>query len=226
VSYLRAILLVAAKDLRVELRSREQIVALVFFALLVLVVFNFAFDFTVIDFVTLGPGVLWVAFMFSGVMAIGRSFQIEREQERIQGILLSPIDRSAFYLGKVAATVLFMAAVESLIVPVAVVMFNFRFGGRIALAILALVLNTIGFAAVGTLFAAMTTSTRRGEILLPLLLFPAAVPIALAAVKTTTHVLAGRPFSAYSNWVQMSAAYDVIFLSAAVLLFDFALEDS
>src|SRR3989454_12389602 len=143
-TYLRAVLLVAAKDLRVELRSREQAVTLLFFALLVLVVFNFAFDFTVIDFVTLGPGVLWVAFIFSGVLAICRSFQIEREQDRIQGILLSPIDRSAFYLGKVAATVLFMAVVEILIVPVAVAMFNFRFSGRILLAILALLLETDG----------------------------------------------------------------------------------
>lgn len=224
-SYLRAVLLVAGKDLRVELRSREQAVTLLFFALLVLVVFNFAFDFTVIDFVSLGPGVLWVAFMFSGVLAIGRSFQIEREQERLQGILLSPIDRSAFYLGKVAATVLFMTAVECVIVPVAVAMFNFRFGGRIALAILALVLNTIGFAAVGTLFAAMTSSTRRSEILLPLLLLPAAVPVALAAVKTTGHILAGRPFSVWAHWLRMTAAYDIIFLAAAVLLFDFALED-
>ncbi len=223
--YLKSVLLVAGKDLRVELRSREQAITLLFFALLVLVVFNFAFGLTVIEFVSLGPGVLWVAFMFSGVLAIGRSFQIEREQERLQGILLSPIDRSAFYLGKVAATVLFMTAVECVIVPVAVVMFNFRFGGRIPLAILALVLNTIGFAGVGTLFAAMTTGTRRSEILLPLLLLPAAGPVALAAVKTTSHILAGRPFRTWAHWLQMSAAYDVIFLAAAVLLFDYALED-
>jgi len=150
---------------------------------------------------------------------------MERDQDRIQGILLSPVDRSAFYLGKVAAIVIFMAIVEGLIVPVAVVMFNFHFSGRILLAILALLLNTIGFAAVGTLFAAMTTCTRRGELLLPLLLFPAAVPIALAAVKTTTHILAGRPFAAYGHWIRMTVAYDLIFLSAAVLLFDFVLED-
>jgi heme exporter protein B len=225
VTYLRAVLLVAGRDLRVELRSREQAVTLLFFALLVLVVFNFAFDFTVIDFVTLGPGVLWVAFIFSGVLAISRSFQVEREQDRIQGILMAPIDRSAFYLGKVAATVLFMAAVEAILVPVAVVMFNFRFSARIAFVILALILNTVGFAAVGTLFAAMTTSTRRAELLLPLLLFPAAVPVALAAVKTTAHLLAGRPFAAYGHWVGMSAAYDLIFLAAAVLLCDYVLED-
>lgn len=224
-SYWRTVLLVAGKDLRIELRSREQAVTLLFFALLVLVVFNFAFDFTIIDFVTLGPGVLWVAFMFSGVLALNRSFQNEREQERIQGILLAPIDRSAFYLGKVAATVLFMAAVEALLVPIAVVMFNFKFSGRIVLVIAALALNTVGFAAVGTLFSAMTTRTRRGDLLLPLLLFPAAVPVVLAAVKTTSHLLAGHPFARFASWIALSAAYDLIFLAAAVLLFDHVLEE-
>jgi len=225
VSFLSAVALVARKDLLSELRSREQAVTLFFFALLVLVVFNFAFDFTVIDFVSLGPGILWVAFIFSGVLALSHSFQIEREKDRILGILMSPIDRSAFYLGKVLATSLFMAAVEAVIVPVSVLMFNYRFSGRIGAAILVLVLNTVGFAAVGTLFSAMTTRTRRGELLLPLLLFPAAVPIALAAVKTTSHVLAGRPFRLYASWVALTSAYDVIFLAAAVLLFDSVLEE-
>ena len=133
-SFLRAVALVARKDLLSELRSREQAVTLFFFALLVLVVFNFAFDFTVIEFVSLGPGILWVAFMFSGVLALSHSFQIEREKDRILGILMSPIDRSAFYLGKVLATSLFMAAVEAVIVPVSVLMFNYRFSGRIGAA--------------------------------------------------------------------------------------------
>ena len=224
-SFLRTIALIAAKDLKTELRSREQLVSLLFFALLVLVVFNFAFDFTVIDFVAFGGGILWVAFIFSGVLALSHSFRIEREEARIEGILLAPIDRSAFYLGKVASTLLFMSAVEAVLLPVSVIMFNYRFGARIGLVLLVLLLNTVGFATVGTLFAAMTTQTRRGELLLPLLLFPATVPIALAAVTTTTHVLAGRPFERYAPWLAMSAAYDVIFLAAAVLLFDYVLEE-
>ena len=224
-SFLRTIALIAAKDLKTELRSREQLVSLLFFALLVLVVFNFAFDFTVIDFVAFGGGILWVAFIFSGVLALSHSFRIEREEARIEGILLAPIDRSAFYLGKVASTLLFMSAVEAVLLPVSVIMFNYRFGARIGLVLLVLLLNTVGFATVGTLFAAMTTQTRRGELLLPLLLFPATVPIALAAVKTTTHLLAGRPFERYAPWLAMSAAYDVIFLAAAVLLFDYVLEE-
>ena len=224
-SYLRVVGLFAAKDLRIELRSREQMATLLFFALLMLMVFNFAFDFTVIDFVTLGPGILWVCFIFSGVLALSRSFQIEREQDRIQGILLCPIDRSAFYLGKVIATAAIMAAVEAVLVPASVVLFNFRFSGRVAVAVAALALNTVGFAAVGTLFAAMTTRTRRGELLLPLLLFPATVPIALAAVKTTSAILAGRELSRCTPWIALSFAYDAIFLSAAVLLFDHVLED-
>lgn len=223
--YLRVVALVAAKDLRTEMRSREQALSLLVFALLVLVVFNFAFDFTIIDFLSLGPGILWVAFLFSGVLALNHSFRIEREQDRIEGILMAPIDRSAFYLGKVLATVLFMAVVEAVLVPLSAVLFNQSFGPRLGLMILALVLNTIGFAAVGTLFAAVTTQTRRSEVLLPLLLFPAAVPIALAAVRTTAAILAGRPFARYAHWVYMSGAYDLVFLAAAVLLFDYALQE-
>ena len=224
-SYLGAVLLVAARDLKIELRAREQAATLLFFSLLVLVVFNFAFDFTVIDFVAFGPGILWVVFSFAGVLSISRSFQSEREEDRIQGILAAPIDRSAFYLGKVAANVLFMAAVEAVVVPLAVLMFNFRFTAAIGTVILVLLLNTVGFAAVGSLFAAMTTRTRRGELLLPLLLFPAAVPIALAAVKATGLVLAGRPADRYAPWLWLSAGYDLVFLAAAVLLFDHVVEE-
>lgn len=224
-SYFRIVALVAGKDLRTELRSREQALSLFVFALLILVVFNFAFDFTIIDFQSLGPGILWVAFLFSGVLALNHSFRIEREQDRIEGILMAPIDRSAFYLGKVLATVLFMAAVEAVLVPLAAILFNQVLNARLGMMLLALILNTIGFAAVGTLFAAVTTQTRRSEVLLPILLFPAAVPIALAAVRTTSHILAGRPFPHYAHWVYLSAAYDLVFLAAAVLLFDYALQE-
>jgi heme exporter protein B len=224
-SYLRVVALVAAKDLRTELRSREQALSLIVFAVLILVVFNFAFDFTVVDFRTLGPGILWVAFIFSGVLALNHAFRIEREQDRIEGILVAPIDRSAFYLGKVLSTVVFMSVVEAVLVPLAAILFNQSITPRLGLMVLALVLNTVGFAAVGTLFAAITTQTRRSEVLLPLLLFPAAVPIALAAVRTTSHILAGRPFARYANWVYMSAAYDLVFIAAAVLLFDYALQE-
>ncbi len=224
-NYLRTIITIAGKDLRTELRSREQILTLLFFTLLVLVVFNFAFDFSIIDFASLGAGILWVAFIFAGVLALSHSFRIEREQDRIEGILMAPIDPSAFYLGKVAATFLFMSAVEAAMVPVAVLLFNVPLSARIAGAILVLILNTLGVAAVGTLFAAMTTRTRRGELLLPLLLFPAAVPVSLAAVKATSQVLAGRPFERYASWIALSFAYDAIVLAAAVLLFDYVLED-
>jgi len=224
-NYWRIAALVALRDIRSELRSREQIATLLFFSLLVLVVFNFAFDFTVIDFVALGPGILWVVFSFAGVLSISRSFQQEREEDRMQGVLLAPVDPSAFFLGKVAANTLFIAAVEAIVVPLSILLFNFRFGPAVGLVILALALNTIGFAAVGSLFACMTTRTRRGELLLPLLLFPAAVPLALAAVKTTGHLLAGRPLERVTGWLGLSAAYDLIFLAAAVLLFDHVVEE-
>ena len=224
-SYFGVVALIAGKDLKSELRRPDQAVALLFFAGLVLVVFHFTFDFTIIDFATLGPGILGVAFIFSGVLALSHSFQAEREADRIEGILLAPIDPSAFYLGKVVSTVIIMAGVEAILVPVSVVMFNHRFGAHITLTILVLILNTIGFAAVGTLLAAMTTRTRLGEMLLSLLLLPMAVPITLAAVKTTSAILSGRPFDRYAHWLALSAAYDIIFISAAVLLFDYVLEE-
>lgn len=224
-SYLRTVLLITAKDLKTELRSREQALSLFVFALLILVVFNFAFDFAIVEFPVLGPGILWVAIIFSGVLALNHAFRIEREQDRIDGILMAPIDRSAFYLGKLLSTVLFMTAVEVVLVPLAGVLFNQPMTGRLLALLPALALNTLGFAAVGTLFAAMTTQTRRSEMLLPLLLFPAAVPMALAAVRTMSQILAGRPFERYAHWVYLSAAYDLVFIAAAVLLFDLALQE-
>ena len=224
-SYFRTVLLIAGKDLRTELRSREQAVSLFVFALLILVVFNFAFDFMVVEFAGLGPGVLWVAFIFSGVLALNHAFRIEREQDRIDGILMAPIDRSAFFLGKLLSTALFMTAVEVVLVPLAAVLFNQPLTFRLVTLCPALALSTLGFAAVGTLFAAMTTQTRRSEMLLPILLFPAAVPISLAAVRSMSQILAGRPFEHYAHWLYLSAAYDLVFIAAAVLLFDLALQE-
>jgi heme exporter protein B len=224
-SYLRVVALVAGKDLLTEARSREQLTSLLVFSLLVLVVFNFAFDFTTADFTLLGPGILWVAFIFSGVLALNHSFRIEREEDRIEGILIAPIDRSAFYLGKVLSTVAVMAIVEAVIVPLSAILLNVPLEARLLWIVPALLLNTVGFAAVGTLFAAITTQTRRSEMLLPLLLFPAAVPIALGAVRTTGEILAGRPFAHFAHWVYLSAAYDLVFIAAAVLLIDTAISE-
>ena len=221
----RGALAVAAKDLRAEMRSPAQAASLFVFALLVVVVFHFAFDLTAAEFTSLGPGILWVAILFTGILALDRGFRVEREGGRLDGLRLAPMAPSALYFGKVLSVCAVMAAVEIVLVPIAAVLFNHPFGAWMPRLAPVLFLNTLGFAAVGCLFACITTQTRRGDLLLPVLLFPAAVPIALAAVRATGHVLAGRPLDRFAHWLTLSAAYDLIFLAAAVLLFDHALDD-
>ncbi|HET8946036.1 MAG TPA: heme exporter protein CcmB [Candidatus Polarisedimenticolia bacterium] len=221
----RGALAIAARDLRAEMRSPAQAASLIVFALLVVVVFHFSFDLTAAEFTALGPGVLWVAILFTGILALDRGFRVEREGGRMDALRLAPMPPSALYFGKVLSTWAVMTAVEIVLVPVAAVLFNQPFGGWMTRLVPVLLLNTLGFAAVGCLFACVTTQTRRGDLLLPILLFPATVPIALAAVRATGHVLAGRPLERFEHWVALSAAYDLIFLAAAMLLFDHALDD-
>jgi heme exporter protein B len=221
----RGALVVAGKDLRAEMRSPAQGASLFVFALLVVVVFHFAFDLSAAEFSTVGAGILWVAILFTGILALDRGFRVEREAGRIDGLRLAPMPRSALYFGKVLSTCASMAAVEMLLVPLAAILFNHPLGSWLVRLAPVLLLNTVGFAAVGCLFACITTQTRRGDLLLPILLFPASVPIALAAVRATGHVLMERPVDRYAHWLTLSAAYDLIFLAAAVLLFDHALDD-
>jgi heme exporter protein B len=221
----RNALLVAAKDLRGLRRRPEQILSLLVFALLLLVVFHFAFDFSAFEFATLGPGVLWAAVLFSGVLALDQSFRMEREEDRIDGLLMAPIDRSAIYGGKLIANVAVMTLVATVLAPLSAIFFNQPIDLWLLRLLPAAALNILGLAAVGTLFAAVTTQLRQGDRLLPVLLFPAAVPIALAAVRSTSAIVAGRPLDRYAHWLTLSAAYDLIFLAAAVLLFDHILQD-
>ncbi|HEV7664586.1 MAG TPA: heme exporter protein CcmB, partial [Chloroflexota bacterium] len=171
------------KDLLVEARGRETVLAGAIFALLVLVVFNLAFDLRVENVAAVAPGVLWVTVTFASVLSLGRAFARERDRRTLDGLLLAPIDRSALYLSKVIANVLSMLIVEVVALPAFIGLFNLVID--LPLLVVALLLGTVGLAGVGTLFAALTAHTRAREVLLPLLLFPVQVPVILATVKST-----------------------------------------
>src|SRR5262249_7540611 len=171
------------KEALVEARGRETILAGAVFALLVLVIFNFAFDLRVENVAEVAPGVLWVTVTFAGVLSLGRAFARERDRRTLDGLLLAPIDRSALYLAKVIASCASMFVVELVAVPPFSGLFNVRV--ELPLLLLGLMLGTIGLAGVGTLFAAIAAHTRAREVLLPLLLFPIQVPVILATVKAT-----------------------------------------
>jgi heme exporter protein B len=213
------------KDLLIEARGRETVLAGAVFALLVLVIFNFAFDLRVEDVSAVAPGVLWVTVTFAGVLSLGRSFARERDRRTLDGLLLAPMDRSALYLAKVIASVASMLVVEAVAVPVFIALFNLRVD--LPLLILALALGTLGLAGVGTLFAAMAAHSRAREVLLPLLLFPIQVPVILATVKSTGAAIyvAGVDPPDVTQWLGLLVAFDALFLGLSVVLFDYAIEE-
>jgi heme exporter protein B len=224
VSYIRKILAIVAKDVAAELRTREMISSMVVFSLLVILIFNFAFDLRADNQQALAPGVLWVAIAFAGMLGLSRSFIMEKDRGSMEGLLLTPVDRSAIYLGKMLGNVLFMALVEAIILPIFVVLFNLSVGDLPLLAGV-MILGTLGFAGVGTLFSAMAVHTRAREVLLPILLFPVVVPAMLAAVKLTAAILDRLPFAEVQHWFSLLVAFDVVFTTLSLILFDYAVEE-
>ena len=219
-SYLRKVLAIVIKDVSAELRTREMVSSMLVFALLVILIFDFAFDLRADNQRTLAPGVLWVAIAFGGMLGLSRSFIVEKDRGSIEGLLLAPMDRSAIFLGKM----LFMVGTEIIILPVFVVLFNLSAGDLLPLAGI-MVLGTIGFAGVGTLFSAMVVHTRAREVLLPVLLFPVVIPVMLSAVRLTAAVLDGLPMAEMQNWLSLLIAFDAIFLALSFILFDFVMEE-
>jgi heme exporter protein B len=210
---------VTRKDLVVEFRSRTAILSAATFVVLVLVVFNFGRDPTAVSAVDLAPSILWVTFTFAAILALNRAVQLELENQALDGLLLAPIGRGSIYLGKLLANLIFVAAIELLGVPLFAVFFNVPVLPYAAPLAAVIALATVGFVAVGTLFSAMTVRTRFAELLLPVLLLPFMIPPLIGAVLATSRLLAGRPLSEITGWLNMLAAYDIVFVALALLLF-------
>jgi len=213
------------KEALVEARARETVLAGAVFALLVLVIFNFAFDLRVENVAEVAPGVLWVTVTFAGILGLGRAFARERDRRTLDGLLLAPVDRSALYLAKTVASFVAMLVVEVIAVPAFIALFNVSV--VFPLLIVGLLLGTLGLAGVGTLFAAIAAHTRAREVLLPLLLFPIQVPVILATVKTTGAAIRipGVEPTDVGQWLGLLIAFDAIFLSLSVVLFDFVIDE-
>lgn len=223
-SYARRAFIVFWKDLRIERRSKEAVNALGFFALLLLFVFQFTLGADRERLAAALPGLLWLGFVLSGLLALGRAFLVEREDGCWEGLLLAPGDKSAVYLGKVAGNLLLMLAVEAVVLALFGVFFNLNVLTRLPALAAVVGVATIGLAAVGTLFAAMTAHVRAREVLFPVLLLPVQVPLLLGAVEATAAVLAGESLAAVGPWLGLLAAADVVYLTTGILTFDVILE--
>jgi heme exporter protein B len=223
VGFLRKVLAIIHKDIAAELRTKEMFSSMFVFALLVLVIFNFAFELRVANVQQVAPGVLWVAFTFAGMLGLNRSFILEKDKGCLEGLLLAPVDRSAIYFGKMLGNLIFMSVVEAIVLPIFWVLFNPPLFSPAL--ILVIVLGTLGFAGVGTLFSAIAVHTRAREVMLPILLFPIVVPLMIAAVKATGGLLDGQPLSEMHNWLNLLVGFDVIFLTVSYMTFDYVVEE-
>jgi heme exporter protein B len=222
--YLRKVMAIVGKDIATEIRTKEMMSAMFVFSLLIIFIFNFAFDLRAENMQALAPGVLWVSIAFAGMLGLSRSFILERDRGVLDGLLLAPVDRSAIYFGKMIGNILFISLVEGFILPFFIVLFNQSIA-TLPMLLGVVILGTIGFAGVGTLFSAMAVHTRAREILLPIMLFPVIVPVMLAAVRLTSAILDNTPLADVSHWLALLVAFDVIFIAVSFILFEFVVEE-
>jgi heme exporter protein B len=221
--YFRAVSAVVWKDLAAERRSKELISAMLVFSLLVVLIFNFALELDKAARENVVSGVLWVTFIFAGTIGLNRSLAMEKDRGSLDGLLLAPVDRSALYFGKALGNVLFMGLVELIILPVLSVLFNLPLIHPLLL--LVVLLGTVGYAAVGTLLASMAVHTRARDVMLPILLFPVAIPVLIASVKASSAILAAAGWDEIGLWINVLLGYDVIFVAVAFMVFDYIVEE-
>ncbi len=222
-SFLKAMFAITWKDLTAEFRSREIFSAMLVFSLLVILIFNFSLELDIATRQSVTAGVLWVTFAFAGTLGLNRSMAVEKDRGCLDGLLLAPVDRSAIYFGKVISNLVFMLIVEAIVLPVYSFLYNVNlFNAGLWLVIL---LGSIGYIAVGTLLASMAIQARTRDVLLPILLFPVAVPVLIAAVKASEGFLAGSDFNTIYAPLSLLIGYDVIFIAVAYMVFDYVVEE-
>jgi heme exporter protein B len=213
------------KDLTAERRTRANFNAVAFFAALTLLLFGFA----------LGPnqerlreaagGIVWLTILFSGVLAFNRSYEQELEGGALDTLLLYPGERRSIFLGKLLANLGFVALVEVVMIPVAAWLYQLPLLRAPFQLLSVLALGSLGFVTLGTFYAAMASRVRAREVLLPLLLFPMLIPLLVGSVEATTALLSGDVMGNAGNWIRLLAAFDLIFLVACVLAFEYVIEE-
>jgi heme exporter protein B len=222
---IRLTLAIAGKDIRAELRSRTALLSAVVFAALVLVVFNFARDPTVLAGSDLAPSVLWVTFALAALVAMNRAFNVERENSALDGLLLAPIPREALFLGKLLGNLAFVGIIECVTLPLFTIFFNVSLGRALPGLLAVTALATVGFVSVGTIFSAMAVRTRFAELMLPVLLLPFMVPPLIGAVQVTSRLLTERPLSEMWGWIRLLALYDIVFVTLCTLAFSAVVDE-
>jgi len=219
--FLTTAFLILKKDFAIEVKSREIVYTTLLFAMSCILVFSLTFVIEGQPLLDAAAGIVWIAVAFSGTLALGRTFERERYAETLRALLLAPAPRSAIYVGKLLGIVALLLATEVLIVPLVAFLFQADLFSQLPLLSVLLILGTIGFAAVGTLFAAMLVRARTRDVLLPILLYPITVPVMIAGVRGTSALLQETPEEALAvMWIAILASFDVVFITLALWTFE------
>jgi heme exporter protein B len=225
VNDLRALLAVAAKDLRSEARSRAATVATVFFSSVTLVVLAFALGRDAELMSRAAPGALWVALAFSGVISAAQAYQSDLAEGAFEQVLTLPVPRAAVFLGKLLANWLTMTLLGAVLLPVASLLFDAPIGGGVPQLLATIALGTLGFAIIATFYAALTANLQARESLLPVLMFPVVVPVLLAAVRATDAIVTGGDAALAADWIELLAGFDLVYLVVTSAIFHIVVEE-
>ncbi|SRR5690625_765813 len=224
---LKPAIAIAYKDLYLEWKTKQNMMTMLIFSGLVIVIFSFAFDPANAAVRALIPGMIWVITIFSGIIGLNSSFALEKEEDRLAGFIVAPIDPASIYLGKVIANFIFVLITQLIAIPILFILFDFHLIGyrNIAAFILVLFLGTFGFIVVGTMLAAVSSHIKSSETLLPVLLFPLVTPVVIGAVQATRILLIEHEtFREALSWIQLITVYDVLFFVISFILFEYVLE--
>lgn len=222
---LRTAKAILMKDIRSEMRSREFLGNTLMFALLVIIIFNFAFTMNPHNTPELASGILWIAFLFSGTLGLGRSFQVEKENECIQALALAPVDRTAIFWAKVGGNLLFLLIIQAIVIPAFIVLYNFNVMAHPFKMTAILILGDFGFMTLGTILSAISVNLKARELLLPVLLLPLLVPLIIFASGATTALLYTGNMDVYASRINLMIAFDAIFFVISSLMFEFILDE-
>ena len=216
--------LLVRKDLLLELRRRDSLLTMFFFGTPLLFVFHFSFDLPPDKVAEMAPALLWLAFLFTGTLGLAQLFQAERENQCLDALLLSPLDRGALFLAKTGFNLILMLLVELVVMPLFWILFNLSAWNLLPQLFLVTLLGTVGFCVLGTIMSALTLRARARELLLPLVLFPLMIPVILATIRCMESVLRNGEFGEAVSWLRLLVGFDVIFVTVGVLIFDWVLE--
>lgn len=223
--YLRQVRVIVWKDLLLELRTRERLVAMGAFAVLAGVLFDYTLDTTRVQPEDVAAGLIWMTLLFGGLLGIGRTFHLEGQDAALQGVLMSPAPKDAVFLGKTLANFVLLYAIAVLVLGVFTFLFGLEPGGSVWMLLAALALGALGFVALGTLFAAVSSGTRMGETLLPILVFPLLLPMVIWGGVATGRLLDGRPVAEVAASLRLLGAFALVALATGAVLFRFVVED-